>query len=71
MDFTINAKPNKRYIPSDKTSFKYKIWSFVNSAGFEYFILFLITVNTIILMMKVIIYDLSFEKTKIMNFLLF
>ena len=53
MDFTINANPSKRYIPSDKASVQYKFWAFVNSAGFEYFILLLITLNTVILMMKV------------------
>lgn len=53
MDFAINAKPIERYMPTDKGSFKYKIWQFVVSTGFEYFILFLITVNTLILMMKV------------------
>jgi hypothetical protein len=52
MDFTINAKPLERFMPTDKSSFKYKIWQFVTSTGFEYFILFLITVNTLILMMK-------------------
>lgn len=52
MDFAINAKPIERYMPSDKKSFKFKIWSLVVSTGFEYFILFFITVNTLILMMK-------------------
>lgn len=54
MDFAINAKPIERYMPTNKTSFKYKIWTLVVSTGFEYFILLLITVNTLILMMKVI-----------------
>ena len=52
MDFAINAKPLERYMPSNKTTVKYKIWQLVVSTGFEYFILFLITVNTVILMMK-------------------
>jgi hypothetical protein len=52
MDFAINAKPIERYMPTNKKSFKYKIWQFVVSTGFEYFILFLITINTLILMMK-------------------
>lgn len=58
MDFAINAKPLERYMPTNKASFKYKIWKLVVSTGFEYFILLLITVNTVILMMKVI--DLNF-----------
>jgi voltage-dependent calcium channel N type alpha-1B len=53
MDFAINAKPLERYMPTNKASFKYKIWTLVVSTGFEYFILLLITVNTLILMMKV------------------
>ena len=53
MDFAINAKPLERYMPTNKASFKYKIWKLVVSTGFEYFILLLITVNTVILMMKV------------------
>lgn len=53
MDFAINAKPLKRYMPTNKASIKYKIWTLVVSTGFEYFILFLITINTFILMMKV------------------
>ena len=52
MDFAINAKPLENFVPENKKSFKYKVWRLVNSSGFEYFILFLITVNTLILMMK-------------------
>lgn len=52
MDFAINAKPLENFVPANKKSFKYKIWQLVNSSGFEYFILFLISVNTLILMMK-------------------
>lgn len=59
MDFAINAKPTERYMPTNKTSIKYKIWQFVVSTGFEYFILILITLNTVILMMKVIIFKLK------------
>ena len=52
MDFAINAKPLERYMPKNKNTIKYKIWQLVVSTGFEYFLLFLITVNTVILMMK-------------------
>ena len=34
-------------------SFKYKIWRVVVSTPFEYFIMILIVLNTILLMMKV------------------
>jgi voltage-dependent calcium channel N type alpha-1B len=53
MDFAINAKPLERYVPSDTKSFNYKVWKLVVSPGFEYFVLILIALNTIILMMKV------------------
>lgn len=52
MDFAINAKPVQLYIPSENCQFRYKIWQLVNSTAFEYIILFFITVNTVILMMK-------------------
>jgi hypothetical protein len=52
MDFALNAQPLERYMPSDLKSFKYKVWRFVVSNPFEYFILLLITLNTVILMMK-------------------
>ena len=52
MDFAINAEPLVRFVPSNKFGFKFKIWQLVNSSGFEYFILFLITLNTFILMLK-------------------
>ena len=53
MDFAINAKPSQVYVPEDKTTFSYKIWALCVSAPFEYFVLVLITLNTVILMMKV------------------
>lgn len=53
MDFAINAKPLERYMPTEKNSVNYKVWNFVVSSGFEYFILIMITLNTIILTMKV------------------
>ena len=54
MDFAIHAKPSIQYIPKNKNSFKFKVWQFVVSTGFEYFILLMIALNTIILMMKVV-----------------
>lgn len=52
IDFAIHARPSQRYMPKDKDSFKYKIWNVVVSTPFEYFIMFLIVCNTILLMMK-------------------
>lgn len=53
IDFAIQAKPLQRYMPKDKDSLKYKIWRVVVSTAFEYFIMVLIVLNTILLMMKV------------------
>ncbi|KAL8580522.1 hypothetical protein ACOMHN_054677 [Nucella lapillus] len=52
IDFAINAKPFCRFMPKDKNSIKYKIWQLVVSPKFEYFIMVLIALNTIVLMMK-------------------
>jgi hypothetical protein len=40
-------------MPKDRESFKYKIWRVVVSTPFEYFIMTLIVLNTLLLMMKV------------------
>ena len=53
IDFAIQAKPLERYMPEEMDSFKYKIWRVVVSTPFEYFIMALIVLNTILLMMKV------------------
>ncbi|KAK6980046.1 voltage-dependent calcium channel type A subunit alpha-1, partial [Biomphalaria glabrata] len=52
IDFAINAKPHCRFIPKNKNSVKYKIWQLVQSTKFEYFIMVLIALNTVVLMMK-------------------
>jgi len=53
IDFTIQARPLERYMPKDRNSMKYKIWRLVVSTPFEYFIMILIVLNTLLLMMKV------------------
>ena len=53
IDFAIQAKPLERYMPKEVDSLKYKIWRVVVSTPFEYFIMTLIVLNTILLMMKV------------------
>ena len=40
-------------MPQERDSFKYKLWRVVVSSPFEYFIMLLIVLNTILLMMKV------------------
>ncbi|XP_076756209.1 calcium voltage-gated channel subunit cacophony isoform X21 [Xylocopa sonorina] len=52
IDFTIQARPLERYMPKERNSVKYKIWRIVVSTPFEYFIMALIVLNTILLMMK-------------------
>ncbi|XP_033611778.1 voltage-dependent calcium channel type A subunit alpha-1 isoform X2 [Cryptotermes secundus] len=52
IDFTIGARPLERYMPSKRNSFKYKVWRIVVSTPFEYFIMILIVLNTLLLMMK-------------------
>lgn len=50
IEFALNAKPVKKYIPKHRT--QYKLWWFVTSQPFEYAIFSLIVVNTITLAMK-------------------
>ena len=50
MDFAIRAKPVKRKYPRDVTSVRHRIWRCVNSSIFEYFIMTMIALNTIVLM---------------------
>ncbi|XP_064650227.1 voltage-dependent calcium channel type A subunit alpha-1-like isoform X7 [Lineus longissimus] len=52
IDFAINARPLCRYMPKNKDALKYRIWRLVVSAPFEYFIMTMIALNTLILMMK-------------------
>ncbi|GAA56330.1 voltage-dependent calcium channel type A subunit alpha-1 [Clonorchis sinensis] len=52
MEFAINAKPLCRYMPSNPNSAKYRIWRLVVSSPFEYYIMMMIALNTLILMMK-------------------
>lgn len=53
IDFAINARPLTRHMPQNKLSFQYKMWEFVVSPPFEYTIMAMIALNTIVLMMKV------------------
>merc|ERR1719266_617989 len=52
MDFAIHATPLERYMPEERVGFKYRLWRIVESTPFEYFIMTLIVLNTILLMMK-------------------
>ncbi|XP_074990422.1 voltage-dependent P/Q-type calcium channel subunit alpha-1A [Calonectris borealis] len=57
IDFAISAKPLTRHMPQNRQSFQYRMWQFVVSPPFEYTIMAMIALNTIILMMK--FYDAS------------
>ncbi|KAJ8385873.1 hypothetical protein AAFF_G00179390 [Aldrovandia affinis] len=52
IDFAINARPLTRHMPRNKQSFQYRMWEFVVSPPFEYTIMAMIALNTIVLMMK-------------------
>ncbi|XP_066509267.1 voltage-dependent P/Q-type calcium channel subunit alpha-1A-like isoform X14 [Hoplias malabaricus] len=75
IDFAINAKPLTRHMPKNKLSFQYKMWQFVVSPPFEYSIMALIALNTIVLMMKYHqapdMYDLVLKNLNIVFTILF
>ncbi|RWS16550.1 muscle calcium channel subunit alpha-1-like protein, partial [Dinothrombium tinctorium] len=50
IEFALKARPIRRYIP--KQRIQYKVWWFVTSSYFEYFIFSLILMNTVTLAMK-------------------
>ncbi|EDV27941.1 uncharacterized protein TRIADDRAFT_53006 [Trichoplax adhaerens] len=52
IEFALNAKPIHRHMPKDKKSYAYKVWRIVTSTPFEFIIMVLIIVNTIVLMME-------------------
>ncbi|XP_069497534.1 voltage-dependent R-type calcium channel subunit alpha-1E isoform X1 [Ambystoma mexicanum] len=52
IDFAISAKPLTRYMPQNRHTFQYRVWHFVVSPSFEYTILAMIALNTVVLMMK-------------------
>ncbi|KAM9325782.1 voltage-dependent R-type calcium channel subunit alpha-1E [Gastrophryne carolinensis] len=52
IDFAISAKPLTRYMPQNRHTFQYRVWQFVVSPSFEYTIMAMIALNTVVLMMK-------------------
>ena len=61
----MEAKPAKRFMPENPNSLQYKVWQFVDSVPFEYFIMLLIVGNTLILMLKVILFYLFLSLSQI------
>uniref|UniRef100_A0A672LAE7 Voltage-dependent N-type calcium channel subunit alpha n=1 Tax=Sinocyclocheilus grahami TaxID=75366 RepID=A0A672LAE7_SINGR len=66
IDFAINAKPLTRYMPQDQQSFQYRLWKFVVSPPFEYSIMIMIALNTVVLMMKVMAQPQFYKATRIL-----
>ncbi|KAK3700089.1 hypothetical protein QZH41_015046, partial [Actinostola sp. cb2023] len=52
LHFAIVAKPSERFMPEDPNTMQYRVWKLVDCRPFEYTIMTLIALNTIILMMK-------------------
>uniref|UniRef100_A0AAV2JP78 Voltage-dependent calcium channel alpha-1 subunit IQ domain-containing protein n=1 Tax=Knipowitschia caucasica TaxID=637954 RepID=A0AAV2JP78_KNICA len=52
IDFAISAKPMTRYMPQNRQTVQYRLWHFVASPSFEYTIMVMIALNTVVLMMK-------------------
>lgn len=65
IDFAINARPLTRHMPQNKLSFQYRMWEFVVSPPFEYTIMAMIALNTVVLMMKVKVQLFRKSSTKI------
>ncbi|XP_043941319.1 voltage-dependent R-type calcium channel subunit alpha-1E-like isoform X1 [Protopterus annectens] len=63
IDFAISAKPLTRYMPQNRHTFQYRVWHFVVSPSFEYTILAMIALNTIVLMMKYYSASVTYELT--------
>lgn len=51
LEYALTAKPIKRYVPSNEN--QRKVWAIVTSTYFEYFMLFLILLNTVCLAVQV------------------
>ena len=59
INFCIQAKPMEVYVPEETSGCLYHIWRLVTSPPFENFILFLIVLNTLLLMMKVRVFKFT------------
>ena len=66
INFCIQAKPMEVYVPEETSGCLYHIWRLVTSPPFENFILFLIVLNTLLLMMKVSIQVCITEKNAVL-----
>jgi len=53
IDFVVNAAPLDRYVPRNQASMQYRVWTLVNSTPFDFLIMTIIALNTVVLMTKV------------------
>ena len=53
IDYAISAKPNTRFMPKTKAGIQYRVWTWVVSPLFEWSIMVLIVLNTVVLMLTV------------------
>lgn len=70
IDFAISAKPLTRYMPQNRHTFQYRLWHFVVSPSFEYTVLAMIALNTIVLMMKVRIMKREKKEKSVQHYVL-
>jgi hypothetical protein len=52
IDYAISAKPLTRFMPKNRDGIQYKVWKLVVSSAFEWTIMVLIVLNTVVLMLK-------------------
>ena len=70
IDYAISAKPLTRFMPKNKDGIQFKVWKLVVSPAFEWSIMVLIVLNTVVLMLKVSkVTDKSKKKIKLWIFL--
>ena len=56
ISFAIEAKPMELYVPAEQSGIRYHIWRLVTSGPFENLVMLLIIGNTILLMLKVLLF---------------
>ena len=56
LSFAIEAKPLELYVPAEQSGIRYHIWRLVTSGPFENLVMLLIIGNTILLMLKVLLF---------------
>ncbi|XP_065680136.1 voltage-dependent L-type calcium channel subunit alpha-1D isoform X3 [Hydra vulgaris] len=52
LDFVLKSKPQPCFIPEDVKSLKYKVWKLIESRFWNYFIVFIVLVNSIAMLVE-------------------